>query len=74
MAGCMERMKVRVAPDADFRAVVHEATKLGAVALENEKRRFFVVECDKPEQLEVLRRLGCDIAAERRYDIDAPDA
>jgi hypothetical protein len=71
--GLMERMKVRVAPNADFRMIVHEASKLGAIALENEKRRFLVVECDKPEQLEGLRHLGCDIVVERRYDIDISD-
>jgi hypothetical protein len=63
-------MKARVAPDANFGAIVREAEKICVVALKNEKRRFFVVECDNDKRLDLLRGLGCEITEDRSYDLD----
>jgi hypothetical protein len=66
----MIRKKVRVPQEAEFGAIVRMATRLCDVVLEQQDRRYFVVECDEESCLDPLRRLGCEIIEDVRYSLD----
>jgi hypothetical protein len=70
----MIRKKIRVPHGAEFGATVRMAAKLCDVVIEQEDRRYFVVECDGESRLDPLRRLGCDIVEDVRYSLDASGA